>query len=82
MANAADVNKAVVAMVEATRLLGEIVHKAGVQGVPEGHLYAHMMAHMSVGTFMRMVLLAEAAGYVKRGNNLLTPGPRIPVEVR
>jgi len=46
--------------------------------VPAGHLYAHVMQHMSLDEFERVIAVLVRAGVVKRANHLLTwTGPAV-----
>lgn len=58
-----------IAIAEAIQALGE---------VPAGHLYAHVMGHMSYEAFERILGALVSAGVVSRKNHLLTwTGPKV-----
>lgn len=50
--------------------VGEAIKELG--SVPSGHLYAHMMGHMSLETYNKVIALLVKTGAVKEENHLLT----------
>ncbi len=58
------------AALSAVMALGEAIKDLG--SVPSGHLYAHVMGHMSLDNYNAAIGLLKRAGAVKEENHLLT----------
>lgn len=58
------------AALSAVMALGEAIKDLG--SVPSGHLYAHVMGHMSLDSYNAAIGLLKRAGAVKEENHLLT----------
>lgn len=71
MANTKAQLNAILAVVD---IIIEAVQVAGTRGLPEGHLYAHMMVMpgMTLDNFQKLVRLAVSSGKIKSENHLLT----------
>lgn len=63
----ADVKRALDVMVTVL----QIVREAGADGLPEGPLYAHLMGHMDIGTFERLVQAMLKTKLVERRAHVL-----------
>ena len=56
----------------------EFIRTSQSQEVPEGHLYAHLMGVLDLGTFEKLVQCLVRTGLVRKERNLLRwVGPEI-----
>ncbi len=49
----------------------EAIEAMGERGVPSGHLYAHLMGKMSLGTYESIISALVKAGKVRQANHVL-----------
>jgi len=54
------------------QVVGETIKDFGPNGVPVGHLYAHLMPIISYNTFAAMIDAMVAAKVVKVSNHVIT----------
>jgi hypothetical protein len=54
------------------QVVGETIKEFGPNGVPLGHLYAHLMGVISYNTFQAMIDAMVTAKVVKVSNNVIT----------
>ncbi len=58
-----------IAAMGVVKAVGEAIQEMGE--VPSGHLYAHLMGHMSYSTYCAIINLLEAMGKITRNGHLL-----------
>jgi hypothetical protein len=54
------------------QVVGETIKEFGPNGVPLGHLYAHLIGIMSYNTFTAMIDAMVSAKVIKVSNNVAT----------
>lgn len=71
---------AIAAAIDAVQALSRAIHDLG-RPIPEGELYARVMAQIDLRTFDAVLGLIERAGLIRREAHLIRwTGPRLPVE--
>jgi hypothetical protein len=49
----------------------DCIKEGGDNGIPSGHLYAHLMGSMRLETYEKMIGMLIEAGRIKRSNHVL-----------
>lgn len=57
---------------ELCKILYDAISEAGEEGIPSGHLYAAVSAHMGLGLYQNLIGTLKKHGFVKEQFHVLT----------
>lgn len=60
------------ALVAITEIILDAITEAGTRGIPSGHLYAALMAHITIDTYNAIIDALVNTGKIKQSHFLLT----------
>lgn len=58
-------------LVAITEIILDAITEAGTRGIPSGHLYAALMAHITIDTYNTIIDALVNTGKIKQSNYLL-----------
>ena len=62
-------------------VITDVVRAAGPEGVPGGHLYAHLMKYLTLGQFESLMSALVGAGRVKKAGQVYIAVSLEPTEI-